>query len=1617
MFLRAPVSKLTTVRASHLLCSGVPVSASRHAVTTGYFKYPSCGMYQARHLTCTPTVLNKSRSQAPKILLEDAEKGFGFVRHNPVAPKPRNKAVTEIRGPYYSVMGSRYLSDVLETMGAHIDGLKFAGGSFALFPEAQLRELIDLAHAHNAQHPPAPNTQQEEDRDWQQVEALVSRIVGSRDALRRLVKDLAAEKQSHRPMSSHLSPGSTDISEEGDGYFAATSQPERRSFWKRKSSASLRTPASLAPTVSSSLAVPMPSSAATPRLNGANSKRLSKSGDQVGRSTEDHCTALLNDLDLVVADFTNVIANSKRRRSPLSRAPIARKSMESSLSADEFFDAEAGEPDNSGSVLVIDRHESDAESPESVADEASIDDVSSVSSIESDAEVGDKSGVTALFPSRPKTLHPLPVDIAVDRRNTIPPATVLPPSLIAFVRKNVGKDLSTISMPVSANEPTSMLQRVAEQLEYAQLLDQAARQKIPRDRLLFVTAFAISSFSVNRAKERAIRKPFNPLLGETFELLRTESEVPGGFRLLVEKVTHRPVRLAMQADAANWSLAQSPALGQKFWGKSAEITTDGRVRVALHLPDGTDELYSWNIGTMFLRNVVMGEKYVEPVGNMTVLNESSGAKANIEFKTKGMFGGRCEDLQVDTYGPDGAATGVSLTGTWTKSLQVVEGGKSTGQEIWRAGQLVPDAANTYGMTTFAAGLNEITGVEKNRLPPTDTRLRPDQRLAEQGKLDDAEIWKVKLEEAQRARRREMEDRGEEHKPRWFYKVADTPDGEELWRFKGVPALFRAALRKTRKHALEQRLHSASRSASVRLSTIAITATNINADNSGIDIDERSKAEPSDLLQSAASNLQSRSIDPYYETEPTVKEYLLEHRPTLAGFVRYVRSLFPFLDWIFHYNVTWLLGDLIAGITVGFVVVPQGMAYALLAGLKPEYGLYTSFVGFILYFLFATSKDITIGTVAVMSTLVGRIVGRVTEAHPEFTPEEIARGLSVIAGAVLLFIGLVRLGWIVEFIPLVGICSFMTGAAVSIAAGQVPKLLGVSGVNTRDSTYIVIIDTLRALPTAKLDAALGLTTLFLLYTLRWFCNYMAQRQPTRKKTWFFVGTLRLAFVILLYTLISWLANRDITDAKNAKFSILGTVPSGFRIHGAPNISPGLISAFAADLPATIIVLIIEHIAISKSFGRLNNYVINPSQELVAVGFTNVFGPFLGAYPATGSFSRTAIKAKAGVRTPLAGLWTALLVVLALYALTKVFFYIPMASLSGLIIHAVGDLLTPPATVYQFWQVSPIEVVLFFAGVIIMVFTDIETGVYFVVAASAALLLLRVAKAHGSFLGKVDVYRVGGDASEHDSPSERGVTAATKREAFLALNRRDGSNTNISIRNPYPGVFVYRFSEGFNYANTAHYMDELVAYIQQHTRPTTSDRFEKIGDRPWNNPGPRRGKVSNVEDNRPVFRALILDFASVNNVDVTAIQGLIDTRTQLDYHTYPDRAEWHIADVNNRWTRRALAASGFGFPRVSADASGEKTYWRPIFSVAASENPYGSGSETTVVIAQKDVEAGLEPADRISSSSRSDAPRTNEKPEKLASLQGVNRPYFHLDVAAAVETAITNVEGNLSRQKIA
>lgn len=285
----------------------------------------------------------------------------------------------------------------------------------------------------------------------------------------------------------------------------------------------------------------------------------------------------------------------------------------------------------------------------------------------------------------------------------------------------------------------------------------------------------------------------------------------------------------------------------------------------------------------------------------------------------------------------------------------------------------------------------------------------------------------------------------------------------------------------------------------------------------------------------------QTSDSFIEGPPTTSEWLHDQLPTRAETVGYVRSLFPFISWLPHYNLQWLAGDLVAGITIGAVLVPQGMAYALLANLPPQFGLYSSFMGPITYWIFGTSKDISIGPVAVLSTVVGTVVADVTASGATWPANVVATAFAVIAGCIVLALGVFRLGWIVDLISITSLSAFMTGSAITIGASQLPSLFGLTGFSSRDAAYRVIINTLKHLPETKLDAAIGLTALFFLYLIRYTLTRAAERWPANKRIIFFMNTMRTVFVILLYTMISWLINRHRKDHPAVR--VLGVVPKG------------------------------------------------------------------------------------------------------------------------------------------------------------------------------------------------------------------------------------------------------------------------------------------------------------------------------------------------------------------------------------------------------------------------------------------------------------------------------------------
>ncbi|KAJ1327418.1 SULFATE PERMEASE II [Microdochium nivale] len=810
---------------------------------------------------------------------------------------------------------------------------------------------------------------------------------------------------------------------------------------------------------------------------------------------------------------------------------------------------------------------------------------------------------------------------------------------------------------------------------------------------------------------------------------------------------------------------------------------------------------------------------------------------------------------------------------------------------------------------------------------------------------------------------------------------------------------------------------------------------------GIDPDELEHNVPPNLRRAAAEAIAPH--DPFFDKDPEVGEWIRECVPSCHDILPYMASFFPFAGWIPRYNTRWLLGDIVAGITLGLVVVPQALSYALLANLSPEYGLYTSFTGAALYWLFGTSKDIAIGATAVVSLLVGKTGDKVVAEHgTEFSREQIAKTQAFLAGCVLLLFGLFRLDWIIEFIPHVAISAFVTGAAITITLSQAPSLLGITGINSKGPAYDVFINVCKGLPRVQLDAAIGVSALVLLSLIKWTCEHMAKRQPQRARLWNMLCSLRLTFTILLYTLISFLVHIGLT-AETSRFRILGQLPVGFTRVGPPSFDPKLISSLAPDLPATIIVLIIEHIAIGKSFARLNGYTIVPSQELVSIAFTNLTGPFIGAYASTGSFGGSAILSKAGVRTPLAGVFNGCILVLALYALTSVLYYIPLASLSALIMHAVVNLITSPDHVYHSWLMSPFDALIYFCGVFVSIFTSLENGIYTTVALSIIVLLVRVARTQARFMGQIEVHshspsqqaRTRKTSTSHSTPPAPTSPllqppSSSSRAAFLPLDRHDGSNPAVNVEAPMPGVFIYRFSEGFNYINQAQHMDHLISTITAETNRTCLPVYDHPGDRPWNESipaqqqsttaklftedDPKSAQQQHDDNSKPTLRAIIFDFSAVNNLDTGAAEGLAVARAQLDRWAHPDPVQYHFAGVSNRWARRALTAAGFGYPskhELDGPLCVEKG-WNPVYSVAEKSGLHWPSVGTATRTSLSCDDDGMSPPATAvvkthgggSEQRRLAGPGATAGGSGMAAVYGITRPNFHIDLAAAVEACV-------------
>ncbi|XP_064416866.1 oxysterol-binding protein 1 isoform X2 [Latimeria chalumnae] len=348
------------------------------------------------------------------------------------------------------------------------------------------------------------------------------------------------------------------------------------------------------------------------------------------------------------------------------------------------------------------------------------------------------------------------------RRKCIPDKPNYSLNLWSIMKNCIGKELSKIPMPVNFNEPLSMLQRLTEDLEYHELLDRAAKCENSLEQLCYVAAFTVSSYSTTVFRTG---KPFNPLLGETFELDRLEER---GYRSICEQVSHHPPAAAHHAESKHgWTLRQEIAIGSKFRGKYLSIMPLGTIHCIFH---NSGHHYTWKKVTTTVHNIIVGKLWIDQSGEIDIVNHKTGDQCHLKFAPYSYFS---RDVARKVTGVVKDFMGNAhfiLSGTWDEKMELsrimqstcgengAEGRQKTvyktlrAKELWKRNPLPENAENMYYFSELALTLNEL----EEGVAPTDSRLRPDQRLMENGRWDEANTEKQRLEEKQRAVRRKRE---------------------------------------------------------------------------------------------------------------------------------------------------------------------------------------------------------------------------------------------------------------------------------------------------------------------------------------------------------------------------------------------------------------------------------------------------------------------------------------------------------------------------------------------------------------------------------------------------------------------------------------------------------------------------------------------------------------------------------------------------------------------------------------------------------------------------------------------------------------------------------------------
>ena len=508
----------------------------------------------------------------------------------------------------------------------------------------------------------------------------------------------------------------------------------------------------------------------------------------------------------------------------------------------------------------------------------------------------------------------------------------------------------------------------------------------------------------------------------------------------------------------------------------------------------------------------------------------------------------------------------------------------------------------------------------------------------------------------------------------------------------------------------------------------------------------------------------------------------------------ITSKIPIFNWIREYNKSSLKGDLSAGLTVGVMLIPQGMAYAMIAGLPPIYGLYASTIPLIVYALLGTSRQLAVGPVAMVSLLTASGVGLLAAGgSAEYV--SLAILLALMVGLIQFALGVSRLGFLVNFLSHPVISGFTSAAALIIGLSQLKHLLGIPIARTHH-VHEIIISAFRQLADVHLPTlAIGLGGMVLIMLARRIHKLIP-------------GPL---LAVVFGILVVWLASLN-----QAGVNIVGEVPSGLPSFSMPSLNWEHWQALLPTALAIALVSFMESIAVAKAIqNKHKDYKVDANQELLALGSANIVGSLFQSYPTTGGFSRTAVNDQAGARTGMSSIISALLIVLTLMFLTSWFYYLPKAILASVIMVAVFGLIDYKEALHL-WKVHRGDFWMLLITFIATLALGIEKGIGLGVLMSIGMIIYRSTRPHIAELGQIE-----------------------GTNYYRNIHRFD----DVIVRD---NILIVRFDASLYFANIAHFQETIDTLREE--------RGEKL-------------------------KAIVLNFDSVNNIDSSALHGLISLDQNL------------------------------------------------------------------------------------------------------------------------------------------